>query len=165
MSPVDAAALQRLVDESDLRKLILRLPWILDNREWDAIGELFTEDAVMEVHGDQRKGRDAIVDGPHRDVARLYEATYHNVGNIYVDVTGDEAKVVAYCVAHHMPKASDPTTHCALGGKYHATAVRTEDGWRFHRFRLEPMIWADGVPSAFPQAAPHDNNHEVASAK
>jgi hypothetical protein len=145
---VDASALPRLVDESDLRKLLLRLPWILDNREWDAIGELFTEDAVMEVHGHQRTGRDAIVDGPRRDLARLYEAAYHNVGNIYIDIDGDEATIVTYCVAVHLPKASDPTSHFDAGAKWNVKAVRTEDGWRFDRWRLDP-VWVAGIPSAF----------------
>lgn len=142
---MDSAALQRLIDESDLRKLIEQMPWRLDNRDWEGVAQLFTEDGMIEIRGDERRGREAIAAGPKRDLERLYEATFHHMGNIYVDVDGDEATVVAYVVAYHLPKASDPTTSADAGGKYHAEAVRTKDGWRFRQIRLE-LIWMGGIP-------------------
>ncbi len=142
---MDTATVQRLLDESDLQKLIHQLPWHLDNRDWDALGPLFTEDGVMEIKGEERKGREAIVAGPKGDLQPLYEATYHHIGNMYVSVDGDAATVVAYTVAYHLPKVSDPTTHADVGGKYHAEAVRTKAGWRFRRIRLE-LVWMGGAP-------------------
>lgn len=142
---LNAAALQRLLDESDLQKLIMQLPWNLDQRDWDAIGRLFTEDAEFEIKGEKRKGREAIVNGPKGDLEKLYEATYHHVGNIYIDIDGDTAGIIAYTVAYHLPKGSDLTTHADVGGKYHVEAVRTETGWLIRRIRLE-LHWMGGIP-------------------
>ncbi len=142
---VDAAALQRLLDESDLRKLILQMPWHLDSKDWDAVGRLFTEDAELEIRGEKRKGREEIVNGPKGDLQKLYEATYHHMGNIYIDIDGDTASIVAYTVAYHLPKASDPTMHADAGGKYYVEAVRTESGWLMRKLRLE-IGWLGGIP-------------------
>src|SRR6476620_8544351 len=105
------AALQRLFDESELRDLIQAIPRALDARDFEAYGALFTEDGIFEIGPEVRRGRQAIVDGPRRDLAPLYEATYHHMGQIYVDIDGDEATVVAYTVAYHLPKASEPASH------------------------------------------------------
>ncbi|HVJ28409.1 MAG TPA: nuclear transport factor 2 family protein [Vicinamibacterales bacterium] len=140
------AALQRLIDESDLRNLVMGMPKTLDARDFDAYGELFLEDAVFDLAGDVRQGRKAIVDGPNRDLVPLYEATFHQLGQIYVDVHGDEAEMVAYCVAYHLPKASAFTEHANAGGKYRCEASRTPDGWRFTRVTLELNLLWGSVP-------------------
>lgn len=108
---VDTATVQRLLDEVELRKLIQAVPRALDERDFDGYGAQFTEDAVMEIGREVRRGRQAIADGPRRDLPSLYEATYHHMGQIYVDVDEDEATILAYIVAYHLPKASEPMTH------------------------------------------------------
>jgi SnoaL-like protein len=118
---MNEAALQRLVDESDLRNLIQALPRAIDEKDFDALGA-FTEDGVHEIAGQVRRGRQAIIDGPKGDLERLYEATYHHMGQIYVDIDGDEATIVVYIVAYHLPKAAEPMKHQDGGAKYHAVA-------------------------------------------
>jgi uncharacterized protein (TIGR02246 family) len=145
---MNEAALQRLVDESDLRDLMQALPRALDEKNFDALGALFTEDGVHEIAGQIRRGRQAITDGPKGDLERLYQATYHHIGQIYVDLDGDEATIVAYIVAYHLPKAAEPMKHQDGGAKYHAVARRTEDGWRLTRARHE-IIFFQGEPMSF----------------
>jgi uncharacterized protein (TIGR02246 family) len=137
---VDTATVQRLLDESELRKLIQAVPRALDERDFDGYGAQFTEDAVMEIGREVRRGRQAIADGPKHDLPSRYEATYHHMGQIYVDVDEDEATILAYIYAYHLPKASEPMTHEDAGGKYHAVARRTENGWRITRLRLEIVL-------------------------
>ncbi|MET9967317.1 nuclear transport factor 2 family protein [Streptomyces sp. NPDC006356] len=137
---VDTATVQRLLDESELRKLIQAVPRTLDERDFDGYGAQFTEDAVMEIGGKVRRGRQAIIDGPKHDLATLYEATFHHMGQIYIDIHGDEATILTYQVAYHLPKVSEPMTHEDAGGKYHAVARRTENGWRIARLRLEIVL-------------------------
>jgi uncharacterized protein (TIGR02246 family) len=145
---VNDAAVQRLLDESELRNLIQAIPRALDDRDFEAYGAVFTEDGVFEIGGDVRRGRQAIIDGPSRDLAPLYEATYHHMGQIYIDVDGDEAKILAYNIAYHLPKASEPDKHADAGGKYHAVARRTEEGWRFTHIKLE-IVFFFGIPISF----------------
>ncbi|MUZ76009.1 SgcJ/EcaC family oxidoreductase [Agrobacterium vitis] len=149
---MDNAKLQQLVDESDLRKLIGELPRNLDKRDWDAIGSLFVEDAVFFIKGEERKGREAIVAGPSRDLEPLYESTYHHLGQIYTNVDGDTAEIVAYCVAYHMHSKSDFWNHADVGGRYNVEAVRTEEGWRIKRLHLD-FCWFTGMPFGAPAPA------------
>ncbi|HET6705424.1 nuclear transport factor 2 family protein [Amycolatopsis sp.] len=142
---VDTATVQRLLDESELRKLVQALPRALDERDFDGYGALFTEDAVMEIGREVRRGRQAITDGPKRDLLKHYEATYHQLGQLYVDIDKDDATILAYIFAYHLPKASEPMTHEDAGGKYHVVARRTEDGWRIMRCRIE-VVLTQGAP-------------------
>jgi uncharacterized protein (TIGR02246 family) len=142
---VDTTTVQRLLDESELRKLIQAVPRTLDEGDFDGYGALFTEDAVMEIGREVRRGRQAIADGPKRDLPSRYEATFHHMGQIYIEVDGDEATILTYQVAYHLPKVSEPMTHEDAGGKYHAVARRTENGWRIARLRLE-IVLALGAP-------------------
>ncbi|MEU0384197.1 nuclear transport factor 2 family protein [Streptomyces chartreusis] len=137
---MDTATVQQLLDESELRKLILALPRALDERDFDGYGALFTEDAVMEIGKEVRRGRQAIADGPRRDLPSRYEATFHHMGQIYIEVDGDEATILTYQVAYHLPKVSEPMSHEDAGGKYHVIARRTENGWRIARLRLDIVL-------------------------
>lgn len=145
---VDEAVVQRLVDEADLRKLILEMPRRLDERDWKGYGDLFTEDAVLTIAGMSRNGRKAIADGPSGDLEVLYEATYHFMGNIYLDINGDEARIVAYNMAIHIPSKDDPATHADAGGRYEAVARRTADGWLLSECHVV-TFWLGGIPLAF----------------
>lgn len=142
---MNEAALQRLLDESELRNLIQALLRALDERDFDALGPLYTEDGVREVGGRVYRGREEIVSGPKKFLATAYEATFHHLGQVYVDIDGDEASIVAYIIAFHLPKVAEPTRHEDGGGKYHATARRTENGWRLTHVRLE-MVLFQGEP-------------------
>ena len=141
--------LQRLVDESDLRNLVLGMPKHLDARDWEAYGRLFTEDAVFSIGGQIRVGRQEIADGPSGDIAKYYQGTQHIMGNIYVDVDGDEADVKAYVIAVHIPEFQDTWTHSDVGGGYDVKARRTEDGWRIAECNVF-MRWTSGAPFVLP---------------
>jgi uncharacterized protein (TIGR02246 family) len=142
---MNEAALQRFLDESELRNLIQSLLRALDDRDFDALGPLYTEDGVREVGGRIYRGRREIVEGPKKFLAAAYEATFHHLGQVYVDIDGDDATIVASIVAYHLPKVAEPARHEDGGGKYHATARRTEEGWRLTNVSLE-MILFQGEP-------------------
>ncbi|WMD07136.1 MULTISPECIES: nuclear transport factor 2 family protein [unclassified Streptomyces] len=145
---VNEAALQRLIDESEVRKLVQEHYRALDEANYDALHSLYTDDAVFEIGGQIQRGRQAIVDTPGTNIGRAYEVTYHHIGQIYVDLDGDEARGVAYVVAYHLPNAAELMKHEDGGGKFHVTARRTEDGWRLTQARLE-VVFAQGDPMRF----------------
>ncbi|MGW0826266.1 nuclear transport factor 2 family protein [Streptomyces sp. NPDC002845] len=138
-------ALQRLIDESEVRDLVQAYYRALDEANFDALSALCTDDVVLELGGQIHRGRQAIVDTAKNTLGRAYEVTYHHIGQIYVDIDGDEARGVAYGVAYHLPNAAEPMKHEDGGGKLHVAARRTEDGWRFTRVRLE-IVFAQGDP-------------------
>lgn len=142
---MNEAVLQRIFDEAELRNRTQDLVRALDDRNFDALGPLYAEDGVREVGGRVYRGRQEIVDGPKKFLAAAYEATFHHMGQIYVDIDGDEASIVAYVIAFHIPETANPARHEDGSGKYHATARRTEDGWLFTHVRLE-MVCFQGEP-------------------
>ena len=142
---MNEAALQRLIDEAELRNLIQTLARALDEKDFDALSALYTEDGSIELGGQIHRGRQALIDAPQRALGGNYEATYHHMGQIYVDVDGDEATTLAYIVAYHIPKTAEPMKHQDGGGKLYADARRTEDGWRFTRVRLD-VLFLQGDP-------------------
>ena len=145
---LDQASLQRLVDESDLRKLVLAYARFVDARDGDSFGSLFTEDAVFEVVGFKRVGRKAIAAGPKNDFTNRYERTMHYVCNMYFDIEGDEARILAYMLVPHVPSAADSARHADAGGWNHMVARRTDKGWLIAEMRAE-TVWTAGIPLQF----------------
>jgi uncharacterized protein (TIGR02246 family) len=129
--------------ERDIVRLIRQTWAAIDRKDWDAYADAFVEDGVFEIMGQRRRGRDEIVAGPARDLAK-YESLQHLVMNELVDVDGERAVGQWYAVAVHVPDASDPGTHADVGLRYRFRARRDKTGWRFESVALDP-IWTSGI--------------------
>src|SRR5581483_1760966 len=117
-------ALQRLLDESEIRNLMLAFARGLDERDWDAYSHTFTEDGVFEIADQRRVGREEIAAGPARDLPK-YERTQHFSTNQEVHVDGDRATARSYFIAVHVPDASQPARHADAAGCYECECLRT----------------------------------------
>jgi uncharacterized protein (TIGR02246 family) len=138
------AQLQRLLDEAEIRSLMLTFARGLDDRDWAAYAGTFAEDGVFEILGQRREGREAIAAGPARDLPR-YERTQHFSTNQEVHVDGDEATARSYFIAVHIPDASQPARHADAAGCYECECRRTPDGWKFTLVSLQRW-WDSGLP-------------------
>jgi uncharacterized protein (TIGR02246 family) len=134
---------QRLIDEADIRDLILRFAQALDAKDWRGYAETFAPDAVFEIMGQHRSGRDAIAAGPERDLQR-YDRLQHFVANQVVQVDGDVARGRWYVIAIHIPDAGAPDRHADAGARYRFVAHRTGEDWHFSEVVLE-MVWTAGM--------------------
>jgi SnoaL-like domain len=65
------------------------------------------------------------------------------VGNIVVDVRGDEATAYCYLISQHIRQDTPGGDHYLLGGRYTDHVVRTPDGWRIAHRTMHRM-WASG---------------------
>jgi uncharacterized protein (TIGR02246 family) len=137
-------ALQRLLDEAEIRELVLAFGRALDAKDWEAYGDVFTEDGQFEIFGQRRVGRAEIVAGPARDLAR-FDVLQHLLTNFSVRVDGDTATATAYVIAVHVPDASEPSNHADIGARYTYEVVRTPDGWRFGSVAID-ILWTAGLP-------------------
>jgi len=135
--------LRLLLDRAEIGDLMLAFVAALDAKDWDAYGEVFTEDASFTILGQARHGREAIVAGPGRDLTR-YDALQHFSCNHRIAVDGDEAEASHYLLAVHVPDAGDPTSHADIGGRYDCRCVRTAAGWRFAAVELS-VLWSAGT--------------------
>jgi uncharacterized protein (TIGR02246 family) len=144
--PLPDPDLRLLLDEREIRALILRFGGSLDRKDWAAYAETFAEDGEFEIMGQRRTGRDAIGAGPERDLAK-FDRLQHLVANETIDVDGDEASGQWYLFGIHVPSADRPDEHADIGGCYRFRCRRTPEGWRFSEVVIE-VLWTAGMTFA-----------------
>lgn len=140
-----AERVQRLEDLEAIRHTWRDYCTRLDSNDWPALGDVFTEDAVLEVDGldhlapgsdGEYHGRKAIIEDFYRKIGSggrvgnkpLY-ATGHISTNMQVELDGDEATTLAYffeIVANNR----------VLIGTYQHRFRRESDRWRFAFLRI-----------------------------
>jgi len=117
-------------------RLINRYANFNDAQDWEAVAQLYTEDATMRrpSGGDPVVGRAAILAGFR---ARPPRAQRHAVSNIVVDVEGPAtARAFSVIVLYQGEPTGDgslPTmsANSPLVGWYRDLIVLTLEGWRF----------------------------------
>jgi len=142
MTPTDTE-LQALADERDIRNLILSAWAGIDRKDWDAYAGAFADDGEFEILGQRRRGREAIVAGPERDLSG-YERLQHIITNVFMQVDGDAAHGHWYAIAVHVPKVAAPAEHADVGLHYCFRAARSADGWQLAEVTVE-MVWSSGM--------------------
>jgi ketosteroid isomerase-like protein len=136
---------QRLEDLEDIRHTWRDYCRRLDSGDWPALGDVFTEDAVLEMDGlnhlvpgldGQYRGRQAIIAdfyqrtiSGRRSTSEPLFATGHLSTNMQIDLQGDEATTLAYffeIIANNR----------VLIGTYQHRSRREADRWRFAFLRI-----------------------------
>ena len=139
------ARLTRLEDLEAIRHTWRDYCMRLDSEDWSALGDVFTEDAVLEMDGldhlieglDGRYcGRQTIINDFYRQTgsvlphgAKPLFVTGHLSTNMQIDLQGDEATTLAYFFEI---VANDRV----LIGTYQHRFRREADRWRFHFLRI-----------------------------
>ena len=117
----------------------------LDSADWIALGDVFTEDAVLEMDGldhlvkgldGQYRGRHAIINNFYRQTGAVLPhgatpmfVTGHISTNMQIELQGDEATTLAYFFEI---VANDRV----LIGTYQHRCRREADRWRFRFLRI-----------------------------
>jgi len=96
---------QQIVDQ------LTEIAWVLDHKEWDRLGEIFTEDA--EGYGQQ--GLAAITANTIRYLGRC-GPTQHLTGNHRIRLDGDRATSTSYIRAIHFSAPGRPVQHWDSSG-------------------------------------------------
>ncbi|SDG38900.1 nuclear transport factor 2 family protein [Pseudonocardia oroxyli] len=121
-----------------------------DRRDWAGLANCYTEDAVVNFNGTIVEGRDAIIARNQRQLTK-WEATQHFTGNPVIKVDGDRADASFYTIAQHTVMRDGLPVTCLAGGVYEDELVRTAEGWRFRRRRIQ-KLWMMGDESLLPTA-------------
>lgn len=136
-----AARVQRLEDLEAVRGAWLDYCNRLDAEDFDALGDVFTEDAALEMSGlagalDGRyEGRRSIIDDFYRRTAGdpaaapIGAMTGHLSTNMQIELAGDEATTLAY----FFEIVDD---NLVLIGTYQHRMRRHADRWRFAFLRI-----------------------------
>lgn len=118
------------------------------DRERHRVADLFTEDAVLMLPGNEMRGREAI---RGFFLPRPKTASLHFCTNILIEeVDTDHARGVTYLLS--LARESDvaivdfpqPMPTPKTGGTYHDEFARTAEGWLFSSRRLEPIFSGRG---------------------
>jgi hypothetical protein len=129
-------------DRFELRDLVDRYAIAADRCDGAGVAALFEPGGALVLHRDgEDRPATSRVEGHaalERAIGSLsrYETTTHFVGQQLVDVVGDEATGVTYCLAHHVGEGGDRTAVKIDSIRYLDRYRRHPDGWRFLERRL-----------------------------
>ena len=121
--------MQTWQDQQDISALLIQYGCALDNRDWDALAGVFSADAQVEY------GSLGLFEGPSAivAVARAFiescGATQHLIGNIRINVEGNQAQAQCYVQATHAAQQTQDPRLMTLWGEYRDQLVRSDNGW------------------------------------
>lgn len=126
-------SLAQLLLERELHQVVCRYARLCDERDWEAIGEVFSADASASYGGWALPDRAAIAAMLRHHLGGC-GPTQHLLGNLQVQVNGDEvSSLVAVRAAHRGAGALSSQTYDCMG-HYRDRWVHTASGWRIvHR--------------------------------
>lgn len=134
-----------LRDRAEIVELTHRYCWALDDRDWDALRNLFTPDATADL-GVRCADVDAIVEQCRGFLSTL-DSSHHLVANHLIELAGGGAATCrCYFQAQHTVSGLEGGDNWILGGRYVDRLRRTTDGWRIERRDLIG-VWSDGNPA------------------
>ena len=138
--------LEQAADRQELRSLVDRYARAADERNRRNFAGVFTPDGVLSTsQGGRFEGRSAIaalID--HLDAH--YPRTMHFVGNHDVELDGDHAEALVYCLAHHMySEDAESRRDTLMLIRYRDKYIRTEEGWRIKSRDLD-IHWEEDRP-------------------
>src|SRR6202050_4516202 len=81
--------LGRLEARAEIAELLARYTFLIDDHEFDALGELFTPDARFGSPGSTHAGREAIV-ANYRALGEVYPITLHEARGFVLDFVDDD---------------------------------------------------------------------------
>ena len=142
-------SLQEISDRLEIQDLLVSYSHAIDSRDWDALDEVFTADAVIdytEMGGS--RGSPAETKEFLRGAMPMFKAFQHMVATSKVTVEGDVAHGRTIC---HNPMVLDKdgkehVMYCGLW--YRDTFVRTPEGWRIKE-RHEERAYFHNAPPEF----------------
>ncbi|KAA1395684.1 nuclear transport factor 2 family protein [Aeromicrobium ginsengisoli] len=139
--------LQEMSDRIEITDVLIRYTRAIDTFDWDRLDTVFVPDARIDYT------ESGGIDGAYPQVKpwlaevlpAFFRKLMHTLGQVAVDLQGDEARVTAY---FHNPMTMDDGAGgekvVELGGLYHHTMIRTPDGWRSRELR-EEVVWRRNI--------------------
>ncbi|TDP90572.1 nuclear transport factor 2 family protein [Labedaea rhizosphaerae] len=132
------ALLRELSDRAEISELLARNWRTMDDKDFDAARDLYTEDiALVMAGGEPITGAQAVIDST-RALNVSYKSTQHNGCSLSIELDGDRATAHANVIGvlvggvPEVPAVSVTAVGARVG------VVRTDGGWRMDRIELTP---------------------------
>jgi ketosteroid isomerase-like protein len=137
--------LKEISDRLEIQDLMVEYCYAIDNRDWDALDNVFTADAVIdysEMVG--VKGSLPEIKAFLAESMQMVVACQHNISTSQIRIEGDRAHGRTICTN---PMVIGADGHVMLLGLwYRDEFVRTDKGWRISS-RYEENCWRYNVPA------------------
>lgn len=150
------ALLRRLLDVENIKRLKARYFRLMDTKQWEAWGEVFAVDALMEV-----PEADVVNRGRAEIVANVSSAltgarTAHHGHMPEIELTGPDTARGVWAMFDFVEWSERQHGRVGLQGygHYHEEYVREGGLWRIARLRLERLRVDDLGSSPFEHPAP-----------
>lgn len=115
-------------DERNIERALILLARAMDARDWEQVASIVSADATADLGTGLLQGSGAIIE-LIRSFLDNCGVTQHLVGNVVVDVDGDQATSRAYVHDLHLSKTQPGSIFHTLGD-YHDRWERQSGEWR-----------------------------------
>jgi hypothetical protein len=136
---------EELSDRMEIQDLMVEYCYAIDNRDWDALDNVFTPDAIIDYS--EMVGVKGTLPEIKKFLAESMQqisATQHIITTSQIKLEGDRAHGRTICTN---PMVLKPDGHVFLVGLwYRDEFVRTARGWRISS-RYEQNSWRYNVPA------------------
>jgi len=141
--------LQQLLDERDAARVVTELFTATDRRDWPRVeaclAPRLTLDMTSLVGGEPTETSGTAVAAMWKEGLAPIDHVHHQVGNIVVTVSGEEADVSCYGIALHHRKVASPRATRVFVGSYRIHLARLDGRWRIDRFIFD-LGFLEGNP-------------------
>lgn len=150
---------QRLRDCEDIRQAMYAYARGVDRGDRDLLEPAFHDDAEDD-HGNFRGDKAAALAALKRSAEnKATTASFHHLGNILIDLRGDEADVESYFLATQRKEEDGKTYTRTRAGRYLDHFVKRDDVWRVLKRRvIDDWSRLDEVVQTAHEVGP-ENNH------
>ena len=134
---------QEVADRLEIQDLIARYSYALDSRDYDALDDLFTPDAMLDYRATGAiKGSLAEMKAFVADAFSMFAATQHLTTQTFVTFSDDRDTAFGKSACHNpMVFAGEYAPKMMVVGLWYVdTFVRTSKGWRFKE-RVEELLY------------------------
>jgi ketosteroid isomerase-like protein len=141
-------SLQEISDRLEIQELIARYSYALDSRDFDALDDLFTPDAILDyratgaIRGSLQEMKAFVA-----DAFAMFDATQHLTTQTMLrfEADGNTAHGKSACHNPMVFGGENKPRMMVLGLWYIDKFLRTTDGWRFQE-RTEEQLYSSIVP-------------------
>lgn len=154
MSTSLEARIQRIEDELEISQLRAHYCHLLDNKEWDAFVDLFTEDGVFQGLN-KVEGKQQLMQFFSVDVPKIADHFWHFCTNGTIDIDGDEA---TGRISMEYISITNGVSYVSAG-HYDDVCVRIDGKWKFKSRKITFYFYSpfsEGFTGSLPESAKFD---------
>lgn len=127
-------------DKDEIRELLARYCFALDEGRFEDMAALFTQDGVWETAFGTGTGRAGIVAQARGIATGPRPPRVHLTTNIVIDLNGDTATARSNWLLF---QNSDSGPSIGSGGAYYDSLVKTDGSWLFAHRRIDRFVKAE----------------------